>query len=69
MTNLLSSNATDARFNNLRAAFLAGIAYGLEKESIIFQEGDEPVPLDYRDFVYRKVATRKKLIFTMCTTT
>lgn len=51
VVNLLSSNATDARFNNLRAAFLAGIAYGLEKETIIFQEGDEPVPLDYRDFV------------------
>ena len=51
VVNLLSSNATDARLNNLRAAFLAGIAYGLEKETIIFQEGDEPVPLDYRDFV------------------
>ena len=51
VVNLLSSNATDARFNNLRAAFLAGIAYGMEKDTIIFQEGDEPVPLDYRDFV------------------
>jgi len=51
VVNLLSPNATDARFNNLRAAFLAGIAYGMEKDIIIFQEGDEPVPLDYRDFV------------------
>jgi hypothetical protein len=51
VVNLLSPQATDARFNNFRAAFLAGIAYGMEKDIIIFQEGDEPVPLDYRDFV------------------
>jgi hypothetical protein len=49
--NLLSSNATDARFNNLRGAFLGGLAYGLGKDTVILQEGDEPVPLDYRDFV------------------
>ena len=49
--NLLSHRATDSRFNNLRGAFLAGLAYGLEKEVLILQEGDEPVPLDYRDFV------------------
>ncbi len=49
--NLLSANATDARFNNLRGALLAGLAYGLDKDTIIFQEGDEPVPVDYRDFV------------------
>jgi hypothetical protein len=49
--NLLSSDATDARFNNLRGAFLAGLAYGLDKDTLILQEGDEPVPLDYRDFV------------------
>jgi hypothetical protein len=51
VVNLLSAHATDARFNNLRAAFLTGLAYGMEKEIVIFQEGDDPVPLDYRDFV------------------
>lgn len=48
---LLSANATDARFNNLRGAFLAGLAYGLDRDTLILQEGDEPAPLDYRDFV------------------
>lgn len=49
--NLLSSTATDARFNNLRGAFLAGMAYGLDRITLILQEAEEPVPLDYRDFV------------------
>jgi energy-coupling factor transporter ATP-binding protein EcfA2 len=49
---LLSNEATDAFFNNLRAAFLAGIAFGLEKNTLIFQEADQtPAPIDYRDFV------------------
>lgn len=52
VVHLLSSRATDHEFNNLRGAFLAGLAYGLEKEPLIFQEGtQEPVPVDYRDFV------------------
>lgn len=52
VVNLLSSDATDYRLNNLRAAFLAGLSYGLEKEILLFQEGDEqPVPMDYREFV------------------
>jgi len=49
--NLISSRATDHYYNNLRGAFLAGLSYALEKETLILQEGDEPVPLDYRDFV------------------
>jgi hypothetical protein len=49
--NLLSDRATDHLFNNLRGAFLGGLAYALEKETLILQEGDEPVPMDYRDFV------------------
>ena len=48
---LLSADATDARFNNLRGAFLAGLSYGLERETLILKEGEDPVPLDYRDFV------------------
>ena len=49
--NLISSRATDYYYNNLRGAFLAGLSYGFEKETLILQEGDEPVPVDYRDFV------------------
>jgi len=48
---LLSSEVTEHRMNNLRAAFLAGLSYGLEKETLIIQEGDEPAPIDCRDLV------------------
>ena len=48
---LSHSRNADAYLNNLRAAFLAGLAHGMEKVTTILQEGDEPVPLDYRDFV------------------
>jgi len=48
---LISSNQTDWRFNNFRGAFVSGLCYGIDKDVLIFQEGDEPVPLDYRDFV------------------
>ena len=49
---LSHSQNADAHLNNLRAAFLAGLAHGMEKVTAILQEGEEPVPLDYRDFVY-----------------
>jgi hypothetical protein len=51
VVNLLSLNSTDHRSNNLRGAFLAGLAMGAEKETLILQEGEEPVPVDYRDLV------------------
>ena len=51
VVHLLSSNATDRWLNNLRAAFLTGLSYGLERELLVFQEGEEPVPLDYRELV------------------
>jgi hypothetical protein len=51
VVNLLSSNSVDAQMNNLRGAFIAGLAYGMDRTCLIFQEGEEPVPLDYRDFV------------------
>jgi hypothetical protein len=49
---LLSQSSTDHYYNNLRGAFLAGLAYGLNKLVLILQEGYDPVPIDYRDFVY-----------------
>lgn len=40
-----------ADVHNLRAAFVAGLAKGLGKVCTLMQEGDAPIPLDYRDFV------------------
>lgn len=37
--------------HNLRGAFIAGLADGMEKALLILQWGEEPVPIDYRDFV------------------
>lgn len=49
----LGSEFKDSSIHNQRAAFIAGLAQGLEKELLLFQFGDGPVPLDYRDFVHR----------------
>jgi Cdc6-like AAA superfamily ATPase len=51
VVHLLSPRSTDFFLNNLRGAFLAGLAYGMDKGILILQDGDEPVPLDYRDLV------------------
>jgi len=48
---LLSSNAVGSEVHNMRGAFIAGLADGMEKALCILQHGKEPVPLDYRDFV------------------
>ena len=51
VVNILSKNSADNIRNNYRAAFLAGLAYGLDKILLILQEGEEPFPLEYRDLV------------------
>ncbi len=48
---LISSNRTDATVHNLRCAFVAGLAHGLDRETLLLQTGGEPVPLDLRDAV------------------
>lgn len=48
---LLSSRSVGAEVHNMRAAFVAGLADGMGKALCILQDGDGPVPLDYRDFV------------------
>jgi hypothetical protein len=51
LVHLLSQSIRDARLHNLRAAFVAGLAAGMEKVLTIIQfSQSEPVPLDYRDF-------------------
>jgi len=48
---LLSKNKVGADVHNMRGAFIAGLAEGMRKALCILQDGEEPVPLDYRDFV------------------
>lgn len=51
VTRLQPSIAHDARFHNLRASFIAGLAVGMEKELLVLQTGTDINPLDYRDRV------------------
>lgn len=51
LLHLLPSNIEDSVVHNLRAAFLAGLAAGMDRLLLFLQDGEEPVPLDYRDLV------------------
>lgn len=53
---ILSSDEKDADIHNIRAAFIAGLAYGLGKKLLLLQNENGPAPLDVRDFVqtYRR---------------
>ena len=48
---LLPKQIKDSHSHNLRASFLGGLADGMEKLSLMLQTGDDPVPIDFRDFV------------------
>ena len=48
---LLSQQMADWAKNNLRSAFLAGLAQGFDVEPLILQFDNGPAPLDYRDWV------------------
>ena len=48
---LLPANFVDAEIHNIRAAFAAGLAFGLGKVTLILQPPDGPAPLDVRDMV------------------
>ncbi len=50
---LLSKHMADADIHNIRAAFVAGLAHGLGKATLILQDGEGPVPIDVRDFAKR----------------
>jgi nucleoside 2-deoxyribosyltransferase len=47
----LPSEHVDANVHNIRSAFVAGLADGMERRSLFIQTGDTPVPIDLRDFV------------------
>jgi hypothetical protein len=48
---LLSSAFDNFSIHNMRASFIAGLSDGMGKATCIIQNGDDPVPIDYRDFV------------------
>jgi hypothetical protein len=48
---LLAPEVQEARLHNLRAAFVAGLAAGMERVHVILQFDYAPVPIDYRDLV------------------
>lgn len=51
LVHLVGESRQDSRLTNIRGAFIAGLALGMGKETLILQQGDDPVPLDYRDLV------------------
>jgi hypothetical protein len=48
---LLSNEIADSNTNNLRAAFMLGLAHGYEIEALAIQFDHGPAPLDYRDYI------------------
>jgi hypothetical protein len=48
---LLSRDRIEAEIHNYRTALVAGLTLALEKELLLLQDGDDPVPLDFRDLV------------------
>src|ERR1035441_10177638 len=51
LLHLLPEHISDASIHNIRVAFLAGLAEGFGKVLLVLQDGEEPVPVDYRDLV------------------
>jgi hypothetical protein len=52
----MASSFLEADVHNIRAAFVAGFAYAMDKAVLILQPADGPAPLDVRDLVksYRR---------------
>lgn len=51
VVSLLSRERVDAEVHNFRSAFVAGLAMAMDRVLLFLQEGEDPVPLDYRDLV------------------
>src|ERR1035437_4478790 len=51
LVHLLPERIADSPIHNMQSAFLAGLADGFAKALLILQDGEGPVPLDYRDLV------------------
>lgn len=50
---LIPDDRVGSKIHNLRSAFLAGLAAGLEKELLLVQFGDTPVPAQYGELAPR----------------
>lgn len=48
---LLHEDIQGFEVHNIRAAFIAGLATGMDKALCLLQFGEKPIPLDYRDLV------------------
>jgi len=46
---LVPDNSKDGHIHNVRAAFVAGLAHGMDKPTLIIHPADTPAPLDVRD--------------------
>lgn len=51
IVSFLPDRHVDAAVHNIRSAFVAGVADGLEKHTLFIQTDDTPIPMDLRDFV------------------
>lgn len=47
----LPNEHVDAQVHNIRSAFVAGLADGMDKRCLYIQSGETPIPVDLRDFV------------------
>jgi len=52
VASLLPAYRNEAEVHNMRVAFVAGLAMGMDKVLLLLQQGEDPVPLDYRDLVH-----------------
>lgn len=51
LIHLIPERVVGSSVHNIQAAFLAGLAEGFNKVRLFLQDGEEPVPIDYRDLV------------------
>ncbi|MBK6355951.1 MAG: hypothetical protein IPF44_04170 [Betaproteobacteria bacterium] len=47
----LPNEHVDSQTHNIRSAFVAGLADGMDKRALYIQSGETPIPVDLRDFV------------------
>jgi hypothetical protein len=53
VAHLVEARRTDADLHNARAALATGLAVGMRKPALLFDEDDQLAPIDYRDRVVR----------------
>jgi hypothetical protein len=53
VAHLVEARRTDADVHNARAALATGLAVGMRKPALLFDEDDQLAPIDYRDRVVR----------------